>query len=130
MSKRLVLTKEIESVFNDADNSSAGFAARLLAAGIGDRESARPYAELWAIKKHGNIKHNSAGEQAMYRVLRRCFPKDELPSKKPKGNNKTKRAAIPRVMRHAANEFLAEFEGETKAEQIKQAIALLRALQQ
>lgn len=124
----LVLTSAIAKVFDDADNSSAGFAARLMEQGIGDRETARPYAQLWAVNKYGNIKHNSAGEQAMYRVPRRCFPKDELPQAK-----KQKKAAPVKFtasQRSVCDMFLAEFPGKTLQEQIKQARALLKSLEQ
>lgn len=123
----LVLTSAIAKVFDDADNSSAGFAARLMEQGIGDRETARPYAQLWAVNKYGNIKHNSAGEQAMYRVLRRCFPKDELPQGKKQ--KKAAPAKFTRAQRSACDLFLAEFPGKDLAEQIKQAKALLTSMQ-
>lgn len=124
---KLILTKEVEQVFNDADNSSAGFAARLMEQGIGDRETAKPYAVLWAVKKYGSIKHNSAGEQALYRVLRRCFPRDEMPV----GKKQRKGAPVKfsRAQRSACDLFLAEFPGKNLAEQIKQAKALLASLQ-
>ena len=43
----------IFAIFTDADNSSLSFAERLLAEGIGDRATARPFAVAWAAKKHG-----------------------------------------------------------------------------
>ena len=42
----------IFAIFTDADNSSLSFAERLLAEGIGDKATARPYAVAWAAKKH------------------------------------------------------------------------------
>ena len=88
------------AVFTDADNSSASFADRLLALGVGDRATARPLAMEWAAKKHGETikqgqrgltfaKRDSAAERAMNRVLQLCFPSADKPTPKAKANNKT-----------------------------------------
>ena len=76
------------AVFNDADKSSASFAERLLALGIGSRADARPLAMEWAAKKHGvaikqgqrgaTLPRDSAAERAMNRVLQVCFPSADL----------------------------------------------------
>lgn len=82
----------IFAVFNDADKSSASFAERLFALGIGDRATAKPLAMEWAAKKYGvtieqglrgdKLPRDSAAEKAMNRVLAVCFPSVDLP----KGN--------------------------------------------
>lgn len=90
------------AVFTDADNSSASFADRLLALGVGDRATARPLAMEWAAKKHKETikqgqrgltfaKRDSAAERAMNRVLQLCFPSADKPKAKAKraANNKT-----------------------------------------
>ncbi len=76
------------AVFNDADKSSASFAERLLALGIGSRADARPLAMEWAAKKHGvaikqgqrgaTLPRDSAAERAMNRVLQVCFPSADI----------------------------------------------------
>ena len=83
------------AVFNDADNSSASFADRLLALGIGDRATARPLALEWASKKYaaplenGKLPRNSAAERAAYRVLSVCFPSVDLPAKSGRAHAKS-----------------------------------------
>jgi len=84
------------AVFNDADKSSASFAERLLALGIGSRADARPLAMEWAAKKHGvaikqgqrgaTLPRDSAAERAMNRVLQVCFPSADLKSAKRTAN--------------------------------------------
>ena len=84
------------AVFNDADKSSASFAERLLALGIGSRADARPLAMEWAAKKHGvaikqgqrgdTLPRDSAAERAMNRVLQVCFPSADLKSGKRTAN--------------------------------------------
>ena len=85
------------AVFNDADNSSASFADRLLSLGIASRVDAKPLAMEWAAAKHkakivqgqrgAMLPRDSAAEKAMHRVLAVCFPKADAP-KKPKVSNK------------------------------------------
>ena len=78
------------AVFNDADKSSASFAERLLALGIGSRADARPLAMEWASKKYGVaikegqrgmtfVKRDTDAERAMNRVLQVCFPSADKP---------------------------------------------------
>lgn len=134
----LVVTAAMAAVFEDVDNSSTSFCERLLALGIGDRATARPFVMLWAAAKYNaRIVMGQRGEtwavrdcdasRATSRVLAACFPSVDLPKRK--GNSKSKPVKFTRAMTSAANLFLAEFEGKTKAEQIKQALALLRSLQ-
>jgi hypothetical protein len=136
----LVVTTAMAAVFEDVDNSSTSFCERLLALGIGDRATARPFVMLWAAKKYNaRIVMGQRGEtwavrdcdasRATSRVLAACFPSVDLPKRKRKGNSKSKPVKFTRAMTSAANLFLAEFEGKDKAAQIKQALALLRSLQ-
>lgn len=85
------------AIFDDADNSSANFTARLLAEGIASRTDAKPLAIVWASRKYPGAKvtkgnqgiklpRNSAAERAMYRVLSVCFPKADLPKPKASAN--------------------------------------------
>ena len=84
------------AIFDDADNSSANFTARLLAEGIASRTDAKPLAIAWASRKYrakvtkGNqgdkLPRNSDAERAMYRVLSVCFPKADLPKPKASAN--------------------------------------------
>lgn len=79
----------IYAVFNDADTTSASFTERLLALGIGDRATAKPFAMEWAAKKYrvaivqgqrgAMLPRNSAAEKAMNRVLSVCFPPADAP---------------------------------------------------
>lgn len=136
----LVVTAAMAAVFEDVDNSSTSFCERLLALGIGDRATARPFVMLWAAAKYNaRIVMGQRGEtwavrdcdasRATSRVLAACFPSVDLPKRKSKGNSKSKPVKFTRAMTSAANLFLAEFEGKDKAAQIKQALALLRSLQ-
>ena len=83
------------AIFTDADNASLSFAERLLAEGIGDRATARPFAVAWAAKKHGiettngqrgltfksaDKKAIEAAQKAVTRVLEVCFPSVDVPS--------------------------------------------------
>jgi hypothetical protein len=87
------------AVFNDADKSSASFAERLLALGIGSRADARPLAMEWAAKKHGvaikqgqrgaTLPRDSAAERAMNRVLQVCFPSADKPQSRKATANKS-----------------------------------------
>lgn len=89
----------IFAVFNDADNSSASFADRLLTLGVGDKATARPLAMEWASKKYNapiepgqrgdKLPRNSPAEKAMQRVLAACFPAADMPEpKEPKTSGK------------------------------------------
>lgn len=136
MHTNITLTAEVARIFDDIDNSSMSFAERLLAQGIGDRNTARPYAVLWAAKKYGEkpfegqrgltFKQGSAALQAVTRVLQVAFPSVDI-----SGNKKQRKAApvrFSRAQRSACDLFLAEFPGKNLAEQIKQAKALLASL--
>ena len=77
------------AIFDEADKSSASFAERLMALGIGDRATAKPLAMVWASKKYkaeivegqrgDKLPRDSAAEKAMHRVLAACFPSVDLP---------------------------------------------------
>lgn len=76
------------AVFNDADNSSASFAVRLMELGIASRAEAKPFAMEWAAAKHkvaikqgqrgATLPRDSAAEKAMNRVLQVCYPSADL----------------------------------------------------
>ena len=84
------------AIFNDADNSTASFATRLFNAGVFDKATARTLAVEWAAAKYGQkvikgqrgdtLTQDSAGLQAVTRVMRACF--ESAPSNK-SSNNKT-----------------------------------------
>lgn len=136
----IVLTANMEATFKLADNVSASLCDALLSDGIGDRATAKPFVMKYVLAKYPGAsikagqrgltftKRNTDAERAYYRIMDACFPTGQTDSK-PKGNSKSKPAKFTRAMTSAANLFLAEFEGKTKAEQIKQALALLRSLQ-
>ena len=79
----------VYAVFNLADKSSASFAEKLLALGIGSRTDARPLAMEWASKKYSVaikegqrgmtfVKRDTDAERAMNRVLQVCFPSADI----------------------------------------------------
>lgn len=84
----------VAAVFNDALDADVSFASRLLAQGIGDRETARPFALVWAADKYRvKVKEGQRGltldcdkthaaQRAVYRVLDVCFPKQPKPAAK------------------------------------------------
>ena len=90
------------AVFDDADRGSLDFATRLLALGIGDRATAKPYAMAWAAKRYGatieqgqrgaKLPRDSAAERAMNRVLQVCFPSADMAQRAAK-NHKTDNVA-------------------------------------
>lgn len=96
---KAINTNAIFAVFTDADNKSASFAERLLALGIGDRKTARPFAMQWAANKYGvaivkglqgdKLPRDSAAEKAMNRVLGLCFPSVDMPRANTSASNKT-----------------------------------------
>ena len=90
-------TEKIFAIFDDADNSSAGFYERLIKLGIIDKKQAKPYAVAWASKRYNatpypsrkggelTFETDSAPYQAVKRVLSRCFenvPSDRASDKK------------------------------------------------
>ena len=135
---KLVISKPVADTFALADNSSASFLDTLLSEGIGTREEVRVYAMKWAIaqKKYADVsvvmgqrglkfnKRGSAAEQAVTRILRAVFNSGETGKKQ----KKAQPAKFTRAQRSACDLFLAEFPGKTRAEQIKQAKALLASL--
>ena len=79
----IVLTAAISAIFNAADDSSTSFLERLMAQGLGDRATARPYALRWASQKYGEkivegqrgecLPKGSAADTAVKRVLTACY---------------------------------------------------------
>jgi hypothetical protein len=82
------------AIFNDADNSTANFATRLFNAGVFDKATARALAVEWAAAKYNQkiikgqrgdtLAQDSAGLQAVTRVLRACF--ESAPANKSQSN--------------------------------------------
>lgn len=108
------------AIFTDADNSSLSFAERLLAEGIGDRATARPFAVAWAAKKHGiatkegqrgltldskDKKAFEAAQKAVTRVLEICFPSADAPDSKSKAAAKPKTDAVQREAQRILKNF-------------------------
>ena len=79
-----------QAVFTAADDAAATLAQRLIEVGIGDRESARPFAILWAAHKYHapvvasqagcgfTLPQNSAALRHVSRVLAVVFPLNEI----------------------------------------------------
>lgn len=93
-------------VFEDADNSSAKFQERLMAAGIADKKSAKPYAMQWASVKYSAkitagtgarpmLPRNSDAERAMYRVLAAIYGSSN-PFENGKGDKDQESISLPR----------------------------------
>jgi hypothetical protein len=108
------------AIFTDADNASLSFAERLLAEGIGDRATARPYAVAWAAKKHTiettmgqrgltfkstDKKAIEAAQKAVTRVLEVCFPSVDVPSGGSKAPAKPKADAVQREAQRILKNF-------------------------
>lgn len=92
----------VNAVFNAiVDNVS--YTEALLAQGIGDKATARPYALTWAAGKYGvklvdgqrgltldaNAKNYETARKAVQRVLEACFPSMELDKVKPAVSKQT-----------------------------------------
>ena len=137
---KLIISKTVANTFELADNSSASFLDTLLSEGIGDRETVRVYAMKWAIaqEKYADVsvvkgqrglkfnKRGSAAEQAVTRILRAVFNSGATGKKQ----KKAAPAKFTASQRSVCNLFLAEFPGKTLQEQINQARALLKSLEQ
>lgn len=108
------------AIFTDADNASLSFAERLLAEGIGDRATARPFAVAWAAKKHGvavkegqrgltfdskDKKAFEAAQKSVTRVLEVCFPSVDAPSGEGKAAAKPKADAVQREAQRILKNF-------------------------
>lgn len=91
----IVLTAAISAIFNAADDSSTSFLERLMAQGLGDRATARPYALRWASQKYGEkivegqrgemLPKDSAADLAVKRVLTACYGPAKAPASSGKG---------------------------------------------
>ncbi len=88
-----------DDVFDLADNASASFAEYMLALGLPDRTTGKPFAMRWAAKKYAakieqgqrgdKLPRDSAAERAMNRVLAQCFPAADQPKAKPSASKQT-----------------------------------------
>lgn len=133
---KLIISKTVANTFELADNSSASFLDTLMSEGIGDRETVRVYAMKWAEKKYGErvtvgqrglkLPRGSAAHQAVTRILRAVFNSGATGKKQ----KKAAPAKFTASQRSVCNLFLAEFPGKTLQDQIKQARALLKSLEQ
>lgn len=91
----IIVTTAIADIFNAADNSATGFLERLMAQGLGDRATARPYALRWAAQKYGEkivegqrgekLPKDSAADEAVKRVLTACYGPATAPASSGKG---------------------------------------------
>jgi len=113
--------KAVFAIFDAADNAALSFAERLLAEGIGDKPTARPYAVAWAAAKHGistkegqrgltfdsnNKTKLEAAQKSVQRVLELCFPSADvshLPN--PKAEPKKKVDAVQREAQRILKNF-------------------------
>jgi len=103
--------KAVYAVFNDADNSSASFAVRLMELGIASRTEAKPFAMKWASEKHSNepikqgqrgmtfVRRDTNAERAMNRVLEVCYPKADAPKPKTPKATANKTDAVDLVLK-------------------------------
>jgi len=114
--------KAVFAIFDAADNAALSFAERLLAEGIGDKPTARPFAVAWAAAKHGistkegqrgltfdskDTKKLEAAQKSAQRVLELCFPSvdvSHLPNPK-KVDNKKKVDAVQREAQRILKNF-------------------------
>lgn len=109
----------IFAVFNDADDSSASFAERLIALGVGDRATARPLAMEWALARSQSrkldagvkivegqrgltfSKRDTAAERMVNRVLDVCFPSADKPAA-PKAEQRGKADPVATLLKKYA----------------------------
>ncbi len=87
------------AIFNDANHSAASFATRLFNAGVFDKATARTLAVEWAAEKYTQkiikgqrgltLAQDSAGLQAVTRVMKACFETTPKPTTNKSSNNKT-----------------------------------------
>ena len=95
MDNAIIVTTAIAAIFDAADNSATGFLERLMAEGLGDRATARPYVLRWASKKYGvkivegqrgeMLPKDSAADLAVKRVLTACYGPAKAPASSGKG---------------------------------------------
>jgi hypothetical protein len=110
--------KAVFAIFTDADKSALSFAERLMAEGIGDRATARPYAVAWAAAKHGietkergltfvdkDKRKFEAAQQSAKRVLEICFPTADAPVADDSKKTKTKVDPVAREAKRILNNF-------------------------
>lgn len=74
----------VYAIFNQAYSRAAELGAALFSEGVGDRETARPYALSWACKKYGvnpvkgqrglTLARGTPAQKALAYVLDTCFP--------------------------------------------------------
>ena len=112
--------KAVFAIFTDADKSALSFAERLMAEGIGDRATARPYAVAWAAAKHGietkegqrgltfvdkDKRKFEAAQQSAKRVLEICFPTADAPVADDSKKTKAKVDPVAREAKRILNNF-------------------------
>lgn len=95
MDNAIILNAAIIAIFNEANESATSFLERLMAEGLGDRATARPYVLRWASAKYGvKIKigqrgeclpKDSAADEAVKRVLTACYGPAKAPASSGKG---------------------------------------------
>lgn len=122
------------------DSSRAKLCASLKAAGYLTYESVFEVATQWAAKRTGcPLVQAERGDKV---VLDKASPKYEAaktarrrvceafqkPERAVKQSGHAAKPVVTKAQKQAATAFLAEFEGETLAQQIKAATALLRSL--
>lgn len=107
--------KAVFAIFDAADNAALSFAERLLAEGIGDKPTARPFAVAWAAHKHGittkqgqrgitfdskDKKKLEAAQKSVQRVLELCFPSADV-SHLPDSSKPAPKKKVDAVQREA-----------------------------
>ena len=122
------------------DNNRRALCAALKAAGYATYESVFEVATQWAAKRTGcPLVQAERGDKV---VLDKASPKYEAaktarrrvceafqkPERAVKQSGHAAKPVVTKAQKQAATAFLAEFEGETLAQQIKAATALLRSL--
>lgn len=95
MDNAIILNAAIIAIFNEANDSATSFLERLMAQGLGDRATARPYALRWASQKYGvkieqgqrgeKLPKDSAADLAVKRVLEACYGPATTPASSGKG---------------------------------------------
>jgi hypothetical protein len=122
------------------DTSRVKLCAALKSAGYATYESVFEVATQWASKRTGCplvqaergdkvvLDKNHKGYEAAKTARRRVCEVFEQPERKVKQSGHAAKPVVTRAQKAAATAFLAEFEGDTLAQQIKAATALLRSL--
>lgn len=114
------INKVVFAIFTDADKTSLSFAERLLAEGIGDKATARPFAVAWAAQKHDiktkqgqrgltfdskDKKKLEAAQKSAQRVLDVCFPSADVKHLPDASKPKTKTDPVKREAQRILKNF-------------------------